>query len=392
MRQRLSTGPALRFSQRLDFRLRILALPRRDLRPFFQKYLRGENLSPPKNGGGEEWLAAEPSFRERLVGALSLDLEDSSELVALEELVGNVGSEGYLELAPAEIARRAGIGDAALERVRGQLMAYGERGIGATDFREFFLFQCRGSRESAFTRATALLRSNGNVRGLIPVLRLLRRRLPADSFASIFSQIADGRLRSRPRTEGLWEGSQFSLGAPDLVFFRKDRDWTVRALPEEPEEGCQKFLQVALEMRRTTLLRIGEFLLETQWPFFEEGPLAVRALCQKEIADRLGLSRSTVSRALQGKWTRGPWGLFPLGHFFSRSRESSPLLLGHCFGEIFRTDPATLFLSNRELADLLFRRYGIHLSPRVTCDRLGHLFGKKVRHIGGSADSQSSPC
>jgi DNA-directed RNA polymerase specialized sigma54-like protein len=371
-------GPAAvpRFSQRFHFRLRILALSRREMRSFLREFSRAAGPAVAERNGESEWLADEPTFWERLTGALSLDLEDSSELTVLEELVGNVGPQGYLELTPEEIALRAGVDGAAVEAVRKRLMDYEGRGIGAADFREYFFFQCRQSN-GVLSLATALLRSERRARALPSALRLLRRRLPSGPFAEILSRLADGRLRSHPATEGLWECGRFSWGAPDLIFCRKNGDWSVRALPEQDGDRPEP-LRMALSMRRDMLLRIGEFLLAEQRPFLEGGPLAIRPLRQKDGADRLGLTPSTFSRAIKGKCVRMPHGLYRLGDLFCRSRESSPVLLGHCLGEIFRDDPAALLRPDRETADLLLRRYGINISTRTTREKICRFFGRRA--------------
>jgi RNA polymerase sigma-54 factor len=344
------------------------------MRSFFRKFSHIANLPAAEKNGSEEWLAYEATFLERLTETLSLDLENPSELKALDELAGNVGPQGYLELAPTAIAQGVEIDGETVERVRKRLMAYEERGIGATNFREYFLFQCRRG-DGVLNRAAALLRSEEKPNELLSVLRFLRKRLPAGPFGEILSRLADGRLRSHPPMEGLWADGSISWGAPDLIFYRKDGSWSIQVPPEG--EDWPEQLRIALKMRRDTLLRVGEFLLTEQRLFFEEGPPAIRPLRQKDGADRLGLNSSTFSRAIRGKCIRTPFGFYRLGQLFCRSRESSSLLLEYCIGEIFRDSPAALLRPKREMAALLLSRYGIRLSTGTICEKIRHLLGRK---------------
>ncbi len=79
------------------------------------------------------------------------------------------------------------------------------------------------------------------------------------------------------------------------------------------------FIQ-AVEQRHRTLLRIMEALVEEQRAFFSEEDIkALRPLTLRQIAERIGVDMSTVSRAIRRKSVRTEKGLYRLKFFFSEA-------------------------------------------------------------------------
>lgn len=78
-----------------------------------------------------------------------------------------------------------------------------------------------------------------------------------------------------------------------------------------------KWLIEALGQRKSTLERVVDQIVIHQREFFELGPEHIKPLKLKQIAQRLNVDVSTVSRAYRDKWMQTPQGLFPLKRFFS---------------------------------------------------------------------------
>ena len=57
--------------------------------------------------------------------------------------------------------------------------------------------------------------------------------------------------------------------------------------------------------------------METQKDFFEKGTMHLRPLKMQDIADKVGVHVSTVSRAISGKYVQTPRGIYSLKHFFT---------------------------------------------------------------------------
>jgi RNA polymerase sigma-54 factor len=61
---------------------------------------------------------------------------------------------------------------------------------------------------------------------------------------------------------------------------------------------------------------VGQAIVERQRQFLEHGPVAMRPLVLREIAETLDLHESTVSRVTTQKFMATPRGIFELKYFF----------------------------------------------------------------------------
>jgi RNA polymerase sigma-54 factor len=91
-------------------------------------------------------------------------------------------------------------------------------------------------------------------------------------------------------------------GQTELAQHLQDARWTVKNV----------------EQRFSTILQVAEAILARQHHFLEFGPMAMKPLGLKEIAEELGLHESTVSRVTNNKYMATPAGVFELKYFFSR--------------------------------------------------------------------------
>ncbi len=80
-----------------------------------------------------------------------------------------------------------------------------------------------------------------------------------------------------------------------------------------------KWLLSGLDQRGNTLRRCAETILEIQQDFFAERSKHLRPMSLSDLADRLSLHLSTISRAVSGKYLQCRQGTFPLRYFFSRA-------------------------------------------------------------------------
>jgi len=72
----------------------------------------------------------------------------------------------------------------------------------------------------------------------------------------------------------------------------------------------------AIEQRRNTLTRVAQAIVDHQTEFLDKGPEAIEPLKMQQIADKVGVHVTTVSRAVDDKWIQTPRGIFPLKRFF----------------------------------------------------------------------------
>jgi RNA polymerase sigma-54 factor len=82
-------------------------------------------------------------------------------------------------------------------------------------------------------------------------------------------------------------------------------------------EAAREFIN-AVQQRERTLTLTMQAIIDLQRPFFLEGDESLlRPLILKDVAEKIGLDISTISRATIGKYVQTNYGIFPLRYFFS---------------------------------------------------------------------------
>jgi len=72
----------------------------------------------------------------------------------------------------------------------------------------------------------------------------------------------------------------------------------------------------SIQQRRATLTKVAQAIVDHQTEFLDKGPEAIEPLKMQQIADKVGVHVTTVSRAVDDKWIQTPRGIFPLKRFF----------------------------------------------------------------------------
>lgn len=72
----------------------------------------------------------------------------------------------------------------------------------------------------------------------------------------------------------------------------------------------------SIEQRRGTLTKVAQAIVDHQQEFLNKGPEFIEPLKMQQIADKVGVHVTTVSRAVDDKWIQTPRGIFSLKRFF----------------------------------------------------------------------------
>ncbi|OXS75522.1 RNA polymerase sigma-54 factor [Lysinibacillus sp. KCTC 33748] len=73
-----------------------------------------------------------------------------------------------------------------------------------------------------------------------------------------------------------------------------------------------------IEQRDKTLYELARLLVELQADFFRKGMEALKPMQLKDVADKLSLHVSTISRAVRGKYIKTPHGVYALQSLFTK--------------------------------------------------------------------------
>lgn len=78
-----------------------------------------------------------------------------------------------------------------------------------------------------------------------------------------------------------------------------------------------EWLLSAIRQRQSTLQKISQEIVDIQTPFLDHGIKHLRPLKMADVAERLGVHVSTISRAISGKYIQTPRGIFDIKFFFT---------------------------------------------------------------------------
>jgi len=116
---------------------------------------------------------------------------------------------------------------------------------------------------------------------------------------------------------------KLGLSSAYLRMYRDKRvDPKLRKHIREKIESA-KWLIESIEQRKSTLTRVVHELVDHQKDFIDRGVKYLKPLKMQEIADKLSIHVSTVSRAISEKYVQTHRGIFPLKSFFTGGAKSS---------------------------------------------------------------------
>lgn len=286
-------------------------------------------------------LVSETSLQEHLVR--QAEMADLSELErsAIEYIIGSLDDRGFLTTSLPDLALMAQLPLREIQRAAEIVKALDPPGIGCADLQECLLTQLRVQGKGG-TLAAQIVREQFD--------RLLRRRIPeiARKIGVEVEDVQDAlsEISSLDPAPGRRFGEDLNrVIEPDVTIEKDGEDWQITLngdyiprlrisnrykqmmaegevrgkdreyLREQIRSG--KFLIQSISQRQDTIRRISEEILEYQRGFFEEGVRALRPLTMNQIAEKVGVHETTVSRAIANKFMETPHGIFEFKYFFT---------------------------------------------------------------------------
>ncbi|WP_239325219.1 RNA polymerase factor sigma-54 [Snodgrassella gandavensis] len=319
-------------------------------------------VQPPQHsmiqGESDIWdtLADAPdmyALLRRQVCEYELD-DDTAALIYF--LIDNLNEQGYLDGSLTDLVENAPLewrlDETELAHALTILQQFEPTGVGARNLQESLLLQLENmspepTNSDAIQTCARLLISEHFGQWLSThQFKQLCRKLPQFSATTLEAACKlIGTLNPFP-CYGLPDRNGILSIRPDLeVYADNSGHWQIRTLRDafpqlRIEAGVEEWLQQedaemdamckskwqeaqtclqSLQMRKTTLQRLGEWILQQQQDFFSFGSLALAPLTIKETAQTLELAESTISRAINQKYLTCSQGVFPLRYFFSQS-------------------------------------------------------------------------
>ncbi|MGJ0490464.1 RNA polymerase factor sigma-54 [Methylobacter sp.] len=126
----------------------------------------------------------------------------------------------------------------------------------------------------------------------------------------------------------------------------------------------------SLHSRNDTLLRVARCIVEKQPAFLEHGPIAMKPMVLRDIAEELELHESTISRVTTQKYMHTPNGIVEFKYFFSshvsteNGGECSATAIRAFIKELIGNENPARPLSDSKISDLL-KEKGINVARRT---------------------------
>mgnify|MGYP001184956258 CR=1 FL=1 len=338
---------------------------------------------------------------------------DTPQAYAIGEriIIGDIDERGYFTGNPAEIASELDVSEEEVRKVLDIIRQFEPAGIGAANLVECLLMQCE-------------LEYPGDLR----IKELLKDHWAALATGRI-TQIAEAmnctpeqvmELKGMVSRLDPYPGREYSVErpsyvVPEVVVETIEDDFVVtlavdfsnaaiineayvkeiqsRKMDEKERSYVRehldsaRFLLYNIERRKQTLVKTAQAIVDLQRDFMGRGIAFMKPLTLEEVAVKVGVSASTISRTVNGKYIQTPQGLFELKYFFSsglrsdNGGEQSSTAVCAQIKDIIEKEDKHHPLSDQKIADLL-QSAGVHVARRTVTkyrEQLGMLPAKMRR-------------
>jgi RNA polymerase sigma-54 factor len=353
---------------------------------------------------------AKQSFADYLMSQLRLVTDDEKTLRIGEYIIGSLDDSGYLTCPLEEVANTFDMNVEEVEEVLKVIQTFDPPGVGARDLKECLLIQLR-SRDLGDSLAARIVGEHFEEFKQKKYLDLSKKLKISLKEVQAQAKVI-GSLNPKPGLDIIAEGPRYVI--PDLVVERVGDKYVVylndkniprlrisqsyrdelRHNPDissETKDFIQgrlknaKWLIQTIEQRRRTMIKVMQSIVEEQREFFEKGTASLRPLTLQQVASKINMHESTVSRVTTNKYVQTPRGVFELKFFFSSSlgtqsgEEVSAKSAKMSIKDIIAKENAKKPLSDQKIADIL-KEGGLIIARRTVAKYREQLGILPARH------------
>lgn len=309
--------------------------------------LTGIELSDKKHDAMQNMADRPRSLEDHLVEQLTFFDEEAIVIEFAKFLIANLDQRGFLNgpLNDIRINFAQYMTDDQAERALWIVQQLDPPGVGARDLRECLLLQLEDADPANFkhldvlrtlvanhlediehNRLPVIERKSGYsleiIHAAIEELRFLDLN-PGAAFTPTHVQYVVPDVIIEMGQDGNYEIRMNEENTPNVRIGKhyldmlREKQGDPKALEYVKKKiMAAKWLLESIEQRRNTLEKVTRAIIDHQRAFLENGPDSIEPLKMQQIADRVGVHVTTVSRAVDDKWVQTPRGIFPLKRFF----------------------------------------------------------------------------
>jgi RNA polymerase sigma-54 factor len=336
------------------------------------------NIYSNQNTKDEIPIAEQLDFLQDLSKQLNeYNLSKSEESIA-EEIIWNLDENGYFPLDIVLIADRLNISIERVEKILFLVQKLNPPGIAARNLQECLLLQITGDKYKNHRKILSNYFDdfvNHKYEKIIEALEIQN-----DELIEIINDIK--KLNPFPG-EGRIKGRNDSV-IPDLIVTLENNKWKISVNDswvsnisintkyleslnsKNASNDTKKYLSQkldsatwlirAIEQRQSTLTKVMEQIINNQPNFFDGDTTSLNPMKLKDIADKLDMDISTISRSTRSKYVDTPYGIFELKSFFSgklnspNGEEVSVVLVKNLLKQLIRDEVKDKPLTDTEIA------------------------------------------
>jgi RNA polymerase sigma-54 factor len=293
----------------------------------------------------ENMLAAEITLTDHLMDQAGAVLSGTDLFVA-QHIIDQIDECGYLQADLLELAQRLNVGLVDIQRILGVVQTFDPVGVGARNLAECLALQARDA--DRYDPAMARLIDNLDLlaKGALPQLK----RICGVDDEDLMDMISELRNYD-PKPGCKIGGGEVQSVVPDVFIAERGNKWIIevnsatlpkvlvnRSYYSELKDGAQdkqskewlnecladaNWLVKALDQRQRTIVKVATEIVKQQEDFFRKGVAHLRPLTLKNVAEKIEMHESTVSRVTSNKYLSCSRGTFELKYFFTSGIQSS---------------------------------------------------------------------
>ena len=342
----------------------------------------------------EQLRAADITLAEHLEGQVGALVSDPQTAFIARHIIGMLDEAGYLTTPLDEVADDLGVDVFDAKAALRLVQSLDPSGVGARNLAECIAIQAREADRYDPCMAALIDNLDLVTRGEVERLKRLCK-VDDEDFADMLRE-----LRSyNPRPGLSFASSATSTVVPDILLSDNGKGGWDIALNEDTlpklivnrgyflelnagatnkdSQGWLKekladahWLIRALDQRQKTILKTAAEIVRQQDGFFRRGVAELRPLTLREVAEKIEMHESTVSRVTSNKYLACARGTFELKYFFTSGVASadgegaSSAAIKARIKALIDAETAKNILSDQQLAEML-QKEGFDLARRT---------------------------
>ena len=343
-----------------------------------------------QNSGDFSDTEEKETLEQHLIGQISFSSEEEEICKAAIKLAGNLTNHGFLNGGIEDLSKDLKIPLPIAKKAKTFIQTLDPPGIAAGNLQESLLVQIKSFPERKGKEIALEI-----IKNHLPLIEKNQLEKIGKYFGSK-QRVKEALLfisELNPRPGAQFFENHPSIIRPDILVIEEEKGefkaQLIRShLPQiqisntyknllstTEEESVKEYIRkkiksanellFAIQQRQETLLKISQAIVDHQTEYFLEGNKKIRPLAMMEIAQKVNLHLSTISRACSEKYLQSSQGIIQMKKFFSanhfkKSIEEIYALLREIIAQENKSHP----LGDSEIQTILEKK-GVSLARRT---------------------------